>query len=484
MKNLTKLMLALLLPPLVAGCTICPCTSVSGSEGPAVIYPDYKGVTVPCNIAPLNFHYAMKGATTARTTFSCGGKSVRISGLKVEWGLRRWKRFIAGADTVTVAAAVKAGGRTVTDSWQFFVSPDKVDPYLTYRLIEPAYQMWDEVQIRERCIEDFSERPLCDHAHTDNACMNCHVHGQQRGELSLFYIRGPHGGAILNRGGELRKLNLNAPGMLSGTVYGEIHPSGHFGVFSTNIVIPGLHAKAPGRMEVYDTASDLAVADFDENRILDLPHVAGENKLETFPCFSPDGGSVFYCVAPSVKLPEELRTLKYSLVRAEFDSLTGQISESVDTIWSAERHNASVCHPKVSPDGKRVMYTVSEYGTFPINHSDCTLRVTDLETGEELSLDGVKGNGSDTWHSWSSDGRWFVFASKRGDGQYGKPWFCHLGPDGTPTKPFVLPQKSSTFYENNLKSFNIPDLGRDKVPFSIRDIPAIFSAESEEFRRF
>ena len=35
-------------------------TAVDGSEGPLVIYPDYKDVTIPANIAPLNFRYAMK----------------------------------------------------------------------------------------------------------------------------------------------------------------------------------------------------------------------------------------------------------------------------------------------------------------------------------------------------------------------------------------------------------------------------------------
>lgn len=42
------------------------------------------------------------------------------------------------------------------------------------------------------------------------APLNCHTHAQQRGDLSMFYIRGKHGGAILNRNGELRKLTLKS----------------------------------------------------------------------------------------------------------------------------------------------------------------------------------------------------------------------------------------------------------------------------------
>ena len=471
---------------LMMGCrSVETSTPVYGSEGPLVIYPDYKDVTIPANIAPLNFRYAMEGARKARTTFTLDGKSISLKGTEVEWKLSRWKGFMAGASgrTITVQAEAVIDGRKVTDSWSIFVSDDKIDPYMTYRLIEPAYQNWNEVSIMERCLEDFSETVICDYQHTENACMNCHIHGQQRGDLSMYYIRGPHGGAILNRDGQLRKLTLNADGMLSGTVYGDIHPSGRFGVFSTNIVLPGMHTVATKRMEVYDTASDLTVADFDRNVMVNVPHVARADAFETFPCFSADGQSVFYCVADTIAVPQGIENLRYDLVRASFDTSDGRIGEQVDTLWSGHANNGSVCHPKASPDGRWVMFTVASYGTFPINHPESTLYLADLATGESKALDGVKGDKSDTYHSWSSNSRWFVFASKRGDGQYGKPYFCHIDEKGNTTKPFVLPQKSSRFYDYNLKSFNIPDLGKESTGMTIKDAVRMFKSDNEPFRQ-
>ena len=103
-----------------------------------------------------------------------------------------------------------------------YVSADKLDPYISYRLIEPGYEVWHEVEIRERCIENFQERILSDWRNTGNSCMNCHVHSQARSDLSIFYVRGKNGGAFLNRNGELRKLSLKAKDMISGTVYGDI----------------------------------------------------------------------------------------------------------------------------------------------------------------------------------------------------------------------------------------------------------------------
>ena len=457
--------------------------AVDGSAGPLVIYPDYKEVTIPANIAPLNFRYAMKDIRGAKTTFTLGERSVTLKGTEVEWRLGAWKAFLADAagQTVTVSAEAVVDGQPVSDRWSFYVSEDAVDGWLTYRLIEPAYQMFNEVSIMERCVENFDETTICDHTVTDNSCMNCHVHGQQRGDYSLYYIRGPKGGSILNKDGKLRKLTLNAPGMLSGTVYGELHPSGRFGVFSTNIILPSFHAMPGRRMEVYDSASDLTVADFDNNVMINLPHVAQSEKWETFPCFSADGKSVYWCVADSLLVPDDLAQVRYDLVRADFDTSNGHISTQVDTVWSAQAHQASACHPKASPDGRWLLFTVADYGTFPLFHTESTLNLMDLETGEVRPLDEIKGDKSDTYHSWSSNSRWFVFASKRGDGTYGKPYFCHLDADGRTTKPFVLPQKSSRFYLYNLKSFNIPDLGSSSTGMTIRDAARMFKMSNEAF---
>ena len=300
-----------------------------------------------------------------------------------------------------------------------YVSADRIDPYLTYRLIEPGYEVWHEVEIRERCIENFEERAISDWKNTGNSCMNCHIHSKARSDLSMFYVRGRNGGAFLNRDGQLRKLSLNAEGMISGTVYGEVHPSGRYGVFSSNIIIPGFHTQGSRRLEVYDTKSDLVIADFDRNELTVPAALSRKDVLETFPVFSADGSSIFYCAADTVTLPRDIGKLRYSLMRVDFDRKSGRISGKPEVVWDAEARKGSVCHPKCSPDGKWIMYTVADYGTFPIWHSECQLEMMNLHTGEILKMDVANSSRSDTYHSWSSDSRWFVFASKRGDGKYG-----------------------------------------------------------------
>ena len=439
------------------------------------MFPDYQGVTVPCNIAPLNFYYTDSDLTRAVTVFSSGGESVTFRGREVVWKEKVWKRLVASASgsEIEVLSTLKSG--TVEEKrWKIHVSDDPIDPYLTYRLIEPGFEVWDDLEIVERHLDSFESKVISDWRHTANKCMNCHIHSQARGDLSMFYLRGEGGGAVLNRNGTLRKLSLRDSSMISPTVYGEIHPAGRFGVFSTNIIIPGMHSFANRRMEVFDTASDLCVADFDNNEMMSFPATARDDVFETFPVFSADGKWVYYCAAPARPVPAEINQLMYSLVRVPFDAATGTLGAQADTVWSASAQGLSVCHPKASPDGRWLLFTVADYGTFPINHRECDLRMLDLKTGNIFTLDEVNADGSDTYHSWSSTSKWFVFASKRGDGMFGKPWFSHVSEDGSVTKPFLLPQEDPHFYDNMLRSFNVPDLGSSSVGFDAEEIGRVW----------
>ena len=450
-----------------------------GTDRTSNIFPDYQDVTVPCNIAPLNFYYTDPEDSRFVTTFTAGQKSFSIKGREVVWKPRKWAELLSEKSDIHVVSSSKKDSFT----WTIHVSQDPIDPYLTYRLIEPGFEVWDDLEIQERCLENFDITVISDWRHTGNKCMNCHIHSQARGDLSMFYLRGEGGGAILNRDGRLRKLNLRDSTMISSTVYGEIHPKGRYGVFSTNIIIPAMHAAGNRRMEVYDTASDLCFADFVSDKMCTFPELARKDVLETFPVFSADGQSVYYCAASAQPLPAALGQMRYSLVRVPFDPVTGTPGGPADTLWSASRNGGSVCHPKASPDGHWLLFTLADYGTFPINHRECDLCLLDLRTGESVPMDAVNDDKSDTYHSWSSNSKWFVFASKRGDGLYGKPYFSHIAEDGTITKSFLLPQRDPHYYDKMLRSFNVPDLGNAPVGFDAAEIGRIWKevpAESFE----
>ena len=456
------------------------------------MYPDYADVTIPVNIAPLNFEIRDKHLTNIETILTIEGADANdadntltatSNSQNMKFDLDDWKAFLQKAVNKNVKVQIYSksddGEWTAFKSFKWQVVGDSIDPYLTYRLIEPDYEVWNKIQIRQRCVENWKETILTDHHLQENRCMNCHAFGNQDPNLSMVYVRGEGGGAILNRNGKLRKLNLKTANMISSSVYYGFDPSGRYVTFSTNIIIPAFHANPDKRLEVYDSKSDVYVADLDNNIIISSPLTSDSTKLETFPTFSSNGRYIYYCVADRKDLKtKNLKGLKYALVRIPFEDRTGTFGSKVDTLYT-ER---SVCHPKISPDGRYCLFTVADYGTFPIWHPEADLRMLDLQTGKIDSLSIVNSRKSDTYHSWSHSGRWFVFASKRDDGLYGKPYFCYFDEHGKAHKPFVLPQREPTFYDDCLKSFNIPELSRGPVPFNAIDVENVMKQEAEKFK--
>lgn len=437
------------------------------------IYPDYCDVTIPQNIAPLNF--LLRDGDCEAIEVKADELTIQARGDEAVFDIDDWRALMAqsAGKEITVTVTALINGRWIQyRPFTWTVVKDLVDPYLTYRLIEPDYEIWNHIQIQQRCVENFDVNALGHYEQLENRCMNCHTFANQDPSLSMMYVRGPGGGAILNEGGRLSKLSI------PGSVYFGFSPSGRYITYSTQDIIPAFHSLASKRLEVFDAHSNVYVADMKEHHIISSPLLSDSLNFETFPTFSPDGRFIYYCTADSVSLPTEIKQLQYALVRIPFDEATGTIGSQVDTLY----RERSVCHPRISPDGHYLLYTVADYGTFPIWHPEADLQMMDLQTGRIDTLAAVNSAKSDTYHSWSSNSRWFVFASKRDNGLYGKPYFCYVDQHGKAHKPFCLPQKHPTFYDNNLKSFNAPELGKGKVPFDVDDVAKAMKQDAVPFR--
>ena len=481
MKNLFNIIAALML---LTGCDNRVEVAV---DCDAPIYPDYSDVTIPVNIAPLNFLVRNDLAKDVRVYVE-GELMADNSGNGVTFDLDEWHRMLTRYCGKTVTVNVHVGQENEWLEYKPFkwtIVPDSIDPFLTYRLIEPDYEVFNNLQLQQRCVEDFSTTNFCDYEHVGNRCMNCHTYSHHNANLSMMYVRGEGGGAVLNRNGELSLLDIKTEDMPSSSVYFSFHPDGRHIVFSANKIIPAFHAAGSKRLEVFDTESDVYVADIVDHTIFSCSELCDSSSLETFPTFSPDGRDIYFCTArnPFIKsstIPDAetaIKSLQYNLCRISFDADSSSFGTKVDTLQEA---GTSVCHPRVSPDGKHLLYTVQDYGTFPIWHRESDLRMLYLQSMKVDSLRIVNSNMSDTYHSWSSNSRWFVFASKRDDGLYGKPYFCYVDHSGKAHKPFVLPQQSPYFYDNCLKSFNAPELGSAPLPFSASDVRQLFKTAKKE----
>jgi len=386
---------------------------------------------------------------------------------------KKWKeilRLAKGNQLEVTVSVEEEGGWSQYRSFTVFVAEEPVDPYLAYRLIEPGYELWNRMGIYQRDLESFSETAIMENKSTRHNCMNCHSFCMQDPEQMLFHMRGSVQATILVKDGQVEKLNTKTDQTISPLVYPSWHPSGKYVAFSVNDTKQSFHSHDPNRIEVFDMESDVVVYDTEKHEIITSSLLSSKDDFETFPAFSPDGKRMFFCTANARPMPYEYDEVKYSLCSISFDPVSRTFGTEVDTLYHAGHAGQSVSFPRVSPDGKYLLYTLSGYGNFSIWHKDADLYMVDLTSGEHQALDLLNSDDVESYHSWSSNSRWVVFSSRRIDGLYTRPYVAYINEEGQPAKPFLLPQKDPGFYDRFMKSYNIPEFITGKVKDHRREI--------------
>ena len=140
---------------------------------------------------------------------------------------------------------------------------------------------------------------------------------------------------------------------------------------------------------------------------------------------------------------------------------------TLETVLTAEQVDGSITQPRFSPDGRFLLFNVSEYSDFPIHQAKSDLYLMETETGRHRRL-SISSHRCDSWHSFSSNGRWIAFSSKRLDGRFSRPFFSYVDQTGKVYKPFVMPQKDPTFYDSLVRVYNMPELITTKVPIKTK----------------
>ena len=119
--------------------------------------------------------------------------------------------------------------------------------------------------------------------------------------------------------------------------------------------------------------------------------------------------------------------------------------------------------PRMSPDGRYMLYTSTAYGNFTVWHKDADLVLVDLESGERQEADRWNSDEAESYHSWSGNSRWVVFSTRRTDGDYTRLCLGYISSDGTLGKAFLLPQKDPEQNMRLMKSYNIPEFATSKI---------------------
>jgi len=457
------------------------------------IDPDYAGVSIPPNIAPLNFAVKERGTQYCVRISSRFGEGIvggsRDPGIVIP--LTEWKRLLdrnRGQELRFEVYVREAGG-----TWRRFetltnrIEPEEIDPYVAYRRIKPVYSLYYNMGTYQRNLETHEESAiLVSRFPKAKRCVNCHSFANRNPKMMSLQMRGPDGLAMLvARDGTIAKIDTRTRFNPSPAAYTSWHPSGRLAAFSVNSLIQFQHTLGPTR-DVFDYASDLAIYLADSRRVVGTEKVARPDRLETFPAWSPDGRTLYFCSAkptwaPDAKkkwfIPRAYATTRYDLMRIPYDINTGEWGE-VETVLTAKQTGMSINEPRVSPDGRFVLFCMARYGSFPVYLPSSDLCIMDLETRKYWPLQ-CNSDQSDSWHCWSSNGRWIVFASKRRDGLFGKLYFSYVDPGGKARKPFLLPQEDPTFYDSFLDNYNVPEFITGRVTVGHEELVRAIHASKE-----
>ncbi|MGA2092516.1 MAG: cytochrome C biosynthesis protein [Sedimentisphaerales bacterium] len=437
------------------------------------IKPDYSGIIIPPNIAPLNFVVLEPGQDYFVKIYSAGGKPINISSNsgKITIPLREWKALLQAnrGEKLFFELYVNNGQWKKYSSIENYIAKENIDSFIAYRRIEPVCTYWGPIGIYQRNLENYDQSLIIHGKTFDGDCVNCHSFTANNPENMSVGVRSKKYGssAICIRGGTIEKINA-----IFG--YTAWHPSGRLAAYSFNKVRQFFHTAGMEIRDVVDLDSEIAYYNSDTKIAKTNAGICDSNRLETYPSWTPDGKYLYFSSAPILwknrdKVPpENYEKVKYDIRRISYDIETDMWGQP-ETVLSADTTGLSILQPRISPDGRFLLLCMCQYGCFPIYQPSSDLYMMNLETGVYKKLD-INSQYSESWHSWSSNSRWIAFSSKRAGGLFTRTYFSYVDEKGNASKPFIMPQKDPEFYDSCVETFSLPELIKSPVKVDYKEL--------------
>jgi len=207
--------------------------------------------------------------------------------------------------------------------------------------------------------------------------------------------------------------------------------------------------------------SDVAIYDAETGVATLVPGASDPEVLELMPEWTPDGRRLVFCVGKPGVHPTEAR------VDMKVVDLAAGVNAKAVYVDGASHNGKSNYYARFSPDGRWMVFCQSlrEYLIQP--SSDLYIMRGDLSGGSR-ALECNAPFAADSWHGWSMNSKWVLFASKRDDGVHARVYFTHIDDAGRASPAVRLP-----LLVEPSASFNIPEFVAARPDVSER---ALFDA--------
>jgi tetratricopeptide (TPR) repeat protein len=224
----------------------------------------------------------------------------------------------------------------------------------------------------------------------------------------------------------------------------------------------------------YPTRGILAVYDRETRAITALPGADDTESVHCDPVWSPDGKTIVFARAkardpyipgrPAATYagdPNET-PIQYDLYRIPFADGHGGEAEPIE---GAGKNGMSNSFPKVSPDGRFIIFVQAKNGQ--LLRPDSKLYIVPFEGGTprlmrcNLPL-------MNSWHSFSPSGRWLVFTSKSNT-PYTQMFLTHIDAEGNDSPPILIENSTAANRAVNLPEF----VAAPYDQFTGIDVPAV-----------
>ena len=382
---------------------------------------------------------------------------------------REVKQTSGGGDVTLRVRGIRCEGTSqktrddvhISQRITFRISADRADNVIIYRLVAPPFINRKTPNTYARDIR--KRRHDLFLSARKQYCINCHTFSSKSGTTGKLGLQVRYLGkremkhrlhfAVfdLDRGEGFKTI---LPYKVQMSTFMSWSPDETKLAFSANQSIAAANPIVFETQSIGQPTSDIAVYDLVKGTVKLLPGAAGPDTIEIYPSWTPDGKRIVFS---SVAKGGHPTLTQFNVMVVPYNDGNGGTPVPVRGAFANEKSNY---YARFSPDGKWMSFVTSRYGSLIKASSDINIMPGNLK-GRPIPLACNTPFAADSWHSWSSNSRWMVFASKRDDGIFARLYLTHIDENGNASPAVRLPIENPEMR----MSFNIPEF--------VAEVPAV-----------